>query len=108
MDERRQEHLARNEDVFRRINEQIDGSASVEGRDTDRYEFFCECSNLNCVERVSLTLREYAFARADPSRFVVTKGHALDEIENVVEEAEDHVFVEKDGAAGRAAVELDT
>lgn len=108
MDDRTERQLAQNEDLFRQINEKIDVAASAYGTDAHLYEFFCECSDLNCVQRVSLTLQEYAFARADPTRFVVTKDHALDEIEHVVGEARDHVFVEKDGAAGRAAVELDT
>ncbi|MGH3004249.1 MAG: hypothetical protein ACRDM1_16555 [Gaiellaceae bacterium] len=107
MDARSKEQMARNEDVFRQINERIDLAALAHGRDHHRYEFFCECSDLNCVERVTATLEEYAYARADPARFLVVKGHALGEIEHVVGGARDHVFVEKDGAAGRAAVELD-
>jgi hypothetical protein len=108
VDDHHEKQLAQNEDLFREINEKIDALASSQGHDLHRYQFFCECSDLNCVDRVSLTLQEYAFARADPTRFVVAKEHAVDEIEHVVEEARDHVFVEKNGAAGRAAVELDT
>jgi hypothetical protein len=108
VDDHTETQLAQNEDVFREINESIDAVAFSQGPDHHRYEFFCECSDLNCVDRLSLTLQEYAFARADPSRFVVAKGHVMDEIENVVDEAEDHAFVEKDGAAGRAAIKLDT
>jgi hypothetical protein len=39
---------------------------------------------------------------------VVAKGHALPEIESVVERAKDHVVVEKEGAAADVAVHLDT
>jgi hypothetical protein len=107
MDARTKEQMAQNEDVFRQINENVDVAALSHGRDRHRYEFFCECSDLSCVERVSLSLDEYAFARADPSRFVVVKDHVVREVEHVVDEARDHVFIEKNGAARRAAIELD-
>jgi hypothetical protein len=44
----------------------------------------------------------------NPARFVVAKGHALLEIEKVVDRAQDHVVVEKEGAAADIAVRLDT
>jgi hypothetical protein len=108
VDARTIQQLAQNEDVFRQINENVDVVALSHGRDHHRYEFFCECSDLTCVGRLSLTLEEYSFARADPKRFVVLKGHDVGgEVDHVVADDRDHVFVEKDGAAGRVAVELD-
>jgi hypothetical protein len=38
---------------------------------------------------------------------VVAKGHATPEIESVVDQANDHVVVEKEGAAADVAVHLD-
>jgi hypothetical protein len=55
-----------------------------------------------------LTPAEYEHVRAEPTRFVVAKGHALPEIESVVDQARDHVIVEKEGAAADIAVRLDT
>jgi hypothetical protein len=107
MDERTNERMAQNEDVFRQINETIDLAALSHGPDHHRYEFFCECSDLSCVERIGLTLEEYAFARAEPTRFVVIKGHSLADVERIVGEDHNHVFVEKNGAAGETATELD-
>ena len=31
-------------------------------------EFLCECSNLNCIETIQLTLREYAALQQQPDR----------------------------------------
>jgi hypothetical protein len=107
MDAATKERMAQNEDVFRQINESIDAAALSHGNDEHRYEFFCECSDLACIERVNVTLEEYAHARADPSRFILVKGHVMHEVEHVVDAARDHVLVEKDGAAGRVAIELD-
>jgi streptogramin lyase len=59
-------------------------------------------------QRARSTLARVDDRTEEPGTFRLTKEHAVDEIEHVVEEARDRVFVEKDGAAGRAAVELDT
>ena len=107
MDEAHKERLARNEDLFRQINDNIEDLAGGHGPDAHVYEFFCECSDVACAERVHLTLPEYKHVRDDPSRFVVIKGHVLPEIEHVIERAEDHVLIEKHGHAGSVAIELD-
>ena len=99
--------LARNEDLFRQVNEKIDDLAARHGDDVHVYEFFCECSDAGCSERVRLTLPQYAHVRDDPARFVVVKGHVLEEIEHVIEQAEDHVLIEKRGRAGEVAIQLD-
>jgi hypothetical protein len=99
--------LAQNEDLFRQVNERIDELAANHGDDSHVYEFFCECSDVACLERVRLSLSEYAHVREDPTRFVVVKGHVLEEIEHVIEPAEDHVLIEKDGVAGDVAIKLD-
>jgi hypothetical protein len=107
MDDRQQAHLAANEDLFRQINERIEDVASEHGPDEHRYEFLCECSDPACSERVSATLEEYRRVREDSRRFIVAKGHVVKEIERVVDSAHDHVVIEKEGHAGRVAIELD-
>lgn len=107
MDDATKARLARNEDVFRRANDDIEAAAEKHGSDSHAYEFFCECSDEACTERVRVTLAEYQHARADPTRFIVVKGHVLREIEHVVETVRDHVVIEKDGHAGVVAILLD-
>ena len=107
MDDLQKERLAKNEDFFREVNERISESAEAHGSDTHPYEFFCECSDASCVERVLMTLEEYAHIRAEPTRFVVKKNHVIHEIEHVVETVPDHMVIEKHGHAGRVAVELE-
>jgi hypothetical protein len=107
VDDRTKERLAGNEDLFRRINDEIEIAAERHGTDAHRYEFLCECSDVNCMAKVHATLAEYARAREDPTRFLVVKGHVIAEIEHVVEAAHDHVVIEKDGHAGTVAIELD-
>jgi hypothetical protein len=107
MDDPQKARLAQNEDFFREVNERINEKAESHGPDSHRYEFFCECSDASCMERVSMTLAEYEHVRAEPTRFVVKANHVVREIEHVVEEVSDHMVIEKHGEAGRIAVELE-
>ena len=81
--------------------------AESHGLDSHKYAFFCECSDVSCTERVELTLPEYEYIRAEPTRFVVKNHHVVAEIEHVVEAVPDHIIIEKHGEAGRVAVELE-
>ena len=107
MDDAKKARLAQNEDFFREVNEKINTEAESHGLDSHQYEFFCECSDAACVERVHLTLPEYEHIRAAPTRFVVKKNHVVPEIENVIETVPDHMVIEKHGEAGRVAIELE-
>lgn len=107
MDDFQKARLAQNEDFFREVNERISDSAESHGDSVHPYEFLCECSDTACMERVVLTLAEYAHVRAEPTRFVVKKNHVIREIEHVVKTVPDHMVIEKHGEAGRIAVELE-
>lgn len=106
MDDLQKARLAQNEDFFREVNERINDSAEAHGPSAHGYEFFCECSDTACMERVVLTLAEYEHIRAESTRFVVKKDHVIREIEHVVESVPDHMVIEKHGEAGRIAIEL--
>jgi hypothetical protein len=60
-----------------------------------------------CSQRLRVTLDEYRHVREDSTRFIVVKGHVANEIERVVQSAEDQAIIEKHGHAGRVAIELD-
>lgn len=98
--------LAQNEVLFRTVNEAIEQQAIKMGG-LDQYEFICECSSTDCVERVSLTVREYEEVRSRGTQFFVKPGHQNVEVELVVETRPGYVFVEKDGAAGIIAAHED-
>lgn len=107
MDDEQKARLAQNEDFFREVNGRINEKAESHGLDAHVYEFFCECSDATCMERVKLTVEEYEHIRAEPNRFVVRTDHVIAEIEHVVETHPDHMVIEKHGEAGRVAVELE-
>jgi hypothetical protein len=101
------ERLARNESFFREVNERIGDIADRLGQADAPYDYLCECSDPGCTERISLRRDEYEHVRADPTRFVLSPGHAMEEVEIVVRQHSDHVLVEKIGVAGVIAEELD-
>lgn len=102
-----EERRAKNEVVFRSVNEAIEEQALRFGGIDDEYEFVCECSSIDCVERLTLTLRDYEHIRTEGTRFVLVAGHADPGIELVVERTANHHVVEKDGAAGIVAEQED-
>ena len=108
VDEAQEKRLAMNEALFRDVNERIREISDTFGQKDATYDFLCECSDPGCAERVVLTRAEYEHVREDSTRFVVAKGHAMPEIESVVQQAKDYVVVEKEGVAADIAIHLDT
>lgn len=102
MNEVRKRRLAENQALFREINERIGATAEAQGSDAHAYEFVCECSSLECFERLELTVREYGRVREQAQRFVVLSGHERPEVEDVVERLGRAAIVEKRGEAADA------
>lgn len=103
----RETRLAKNEVVFREINERVNELASSHAPDEHVYTFFCECSNADCTLQVELARSEYEKVRAHGNRFLIASGHQLPEIERVVERNDGWWVVEKEDEAGELARELD-
>ncbi|HXH87205.1 MAG TPA: hypothetical protein VNI55_01180 [Gaiellaceae bacterium] len=101
------QRLARNEAFFREVNERIDDVAASLGDDDHGYEYVCECSNPACTERIELTRAAYEHVREDGTRFVLAPGHVTEAIESVVEREDEHVLIEKTGAAAQIVTALD-
>src|SRR3978361_2291529 len=100
--------LARNEVMFRAINERIrELAARFAQTPSDSLGFVCECSDETCVERVHLTTEQYDDVRAIPARFVVRPGHeATPLVERVIYRSDEFVIVRKIGIAADVAREL--
>ena len=88
--------LAENETLVRAINERLTGRPDHRAAAaSDKVEFYCECGAPDCFERVSLTGAQYEAVRTDSARFVVAPGHVFTEVEQVVEEHDGYLVVEK-------------
>jgi hypothetical protein len=107
MSDSRADRLAKNEDVFRNVNERIEEIARTPEAVSAVHEFVCECVNGDCYERVQLSLVEYEQIRADATHFLVAPGHVDPEIETLVTESERFAVVEKEGEAAEEAEKLD-
>jgi hypothetical protein len=105
-----EERLARNEAIFREINERTRSLQERFGPDdptTSYEEFLCECGDQMCVERVKLTVPEYESIRAESTQFVVRPGHSIPRVERVVQENDRYVVVVKIGEPAEKAVDTD-
>jgi hypothetical protein len=92
------ERAARNEEVFRSVNERIDEAAELHGRDV-ALRFHCECGHASCFETIDLMPDAYERVSAHGHWFIVLPGHEEPEIERVVERHDEWLVVEKVGEA---------
>jgi hypothetical protein len=89
---------ARNEEVFRAVNERIEEGAeqhAVEGA----LPFHCECGRASCVETIEIPPGRYAAIVRERYRFVVIPGHEEPDIEHTLETDSAFLVVEKIGEA---------
>jgi hypothetical protein len=107
----RQERAARNQSLFREVNERLEEAISklqLFGEPSRSHSFVCECLNLDCSDQVPLTGVEYKQVRRASTHFLVAPGHDVAEVERVFERAGDRfVVVEKIEAAAKSAAKWD-
>lgn len=107
-----EERRAQNEALFRDLNErvkEIDERLEPNGMGsppTD-LEFLCECGDLECATRFTMSRAEYESIREHPSHFVVLPNHVDESVEEVVEVRPGYVIVSKNGVAAEIARETD-
>jgi len=89
---------ARNEEIFRGINERIEQGAEQHGVEAP-LPFHCECERASCVETIDIRPAEYERVVRERYRFVLIPGHEDAAIEQVVEREAAYVVVEKVGEA---------
>ena len=92
------ERAARNEEIFRGVNERIEEGAEQHGV-SGLLPFHCECGRASCVETIEILPARYAAIVRDRYRFVVISGHEQPQIERVVESESAFLVVEKVGEA---------
>ena len=85
------ERLARNQSLFREVNERIERIAG----DIETVEFVCECSDTACASTVELKVVEYERIRSNSTWFFVKNGHDIPVIERVVSQDDGYAVVEK-------------
>ncbi len=102
--EARQATVARNQSLFRAVNEKLKLVDQPFIEDAGTYVVACECADLDCIETLEIGREKYAEIRSDGRHFVVLEGHIYQDVERVVDEGSGYVVVEKLGLAAALAV----
>jgi len=98
-----EQRAARNEALFREVNENIARLEERHGTTTAEPVFLCECANADCADHVRVEPEVYTRVRKHPRLFLVIPGHQDPQLERVVETHRDYLIVEKTGVAGEVA-----
>ena len=101
--EMRRERAAKNQALFREVNERIEELS----KPAYSRAFICECCNVECNQTLAITIEEYERMRSDGNRFAVLPGHEDRDVEDVVEATERYLIVAKLGSGGTLAEQLD-
>jgi hypothetical protein len=99
----RHERIAKNENVLRAANREIEQAEMELGDGVPTIEVLCECGRAECDGLITLTLPEYEETHKEADRFVVLPGHSTPDIERVVEERQGYLVVDKFGEAEQIA-----
>lgn len=96
----RLERIAKNEEVFRATNREIERAEEQAGPAADGIlEVICECGRESCNGVITLSLSDYEDVHGQKDRFVVLRGHESPEIERVVDDRGNFLVVDKVGEA---------
>jgi len=101
--EQRRTRLARNEALFRNVNEQIDSLNDL-GAALPRFPIVCECGAESCTESILVEKPVYEAVRTHPERFIVRAGH-LAEVDTAIEDHGEFLVVAKEPGLPRETAE---
>lgn len=101
-----EQRAARNESLFREVNQNIALLEERHGTTVSEPVFLCECADAGCTEQLAVDADTFRRVRAQPRLFLLRPGHDDPQLERVVEAHGDYVIVEKTGEAGRVAEEM--
>jgi hypothetical protein len=100
--------MAENEMVFRNLNQKVekgfkelekiakeDGQEGLIEHKDIPFQFYCECSDENCRERISMKLSEYTKVHKKKRNFIILPRHSINTIEHVLQKTPMYWVVEK-------------
>lgn len=88
----REDRIAKNEVLFREVNERID---EVHNPPDAPFEIVCECGNADCLQMLEVRPREYRAVRSEATHFFVLPGHEAPDVETVLDSTSRFNIVEK-------------
>jgi hypothetical protein len=106
----RNERAARNQSLFREVNERVvdleQGGLQEVAGDGSAVHAICECANAACHEPILMDIDGYTAIRSSPLHFLIKAGHEWPDVERVISEHDGYVVVEKIGETGEMAIAL--
>ncbi len=99
----RRERAAKNESVFREVNERVNELAEP----ASFHLFACECEDQSCAEAVVMTAQEYEEVRANSNSFFVLPGHEEPLVDELTQTNDRYFVVHKVGVGATVAKKLD-
>jgi len=92
--EEREIRGARNQALFRAVNEKMLELNRVFGPLVGTFSIACECSRLDCVDLLEIPPDAYRAVRESPHTFAVCKDHVEEDVERVVSVHDGYAVVE--------------
>jgi hypothetical protein len=90
------------ERIKRQVNDGIERGLWP-GEDEDVVRMRCECGRFDCTDFLDIRVSDYEWVRDDGRRFLLSLGHDMPQIEQIVRTRPRYIVVEKIGKAGRRA-----
>jgi hypothetical protein len=78
-----------------RVKKTLEHHAPDEVQDELVVDFYCECSDDTCTERIPMTFQEYDELHNSPAKFVLAPGHQSPMVEKVVKADGERTVVKK-------------
>jgi hypothetical protein len=103
-----EQRAARNEALFREVNDNIARLEERHGATTTEPVYLCECADSDCIGHLAIDPDDYRRVRGNPRLFIVLPGHEEPRIEQIVERHDGYLIVEKTGEAGEVAEQTES
>jgi hypothetical protein len=105
----RAKRAARNQVLFRDVNERVKDVNDHFQSFTTLQEWVCECANDTCTEHIEMSCDDYEKIREGAERFFVapSEDHIWPDVEAVIERRDAYWIVEKSGLAAEIAKDQD-
>lgn len=101
--EEREIRAARNQALFRAINEKMLELNETFGEIVGTFAVACECSRMDCVDLLEIRPDAYRAVRESPRTFVVRSGHVEADVERAVSTHDGFTVVEVRGHGAEIA-----
>lgn len=98
MNELSERRLVENELLFRHQNNKNKNRQQRDSPANDNelfIDFYCECSNGSCHERIPISVEEYEKEHKNNKQFIALQGHENKAIEQVIKEKGDFNVIQK-------------